>query len=89
MGEPPSACGISPREAGGEGKRRLRAGLRGRSNGSRSATRIVQPSPYVTIRRTISYVSSTPMCRFSIDMCSSFPWKPDASAGVSSTGMKP
>ena len=46
-------------------------------------------SPYVTIRRTISYVSSTPMFRFSIDMCSSFPWKPAASAGVSSTGMNP
>ena len=27
--EPPSACGISPRRAGGEGKWRLRAGLRG------------------------------------------------------------
>ena len=25
--EPPSACGISPRSAGGEGKWRLRAGL--------------------------------------------------------------
>lgn len=44
---------------------------------------------YVTIRRTISYINSQPMFRFSIVRNSLLPWKPRRSSGLSRQGMNP
>ncbi len=43
----------------------------------------------VTMRRVISYMSSTPMLRLSMVRNSLLPWNPAASSALSRQGMKP